>query len=413
MNAQHLTAILALGFASAAAAAPGDLDASFNGTGFVADTSHVEPRADGVCLDSAGRIVVAGNRRLGSNSQWQAVLGRFGSTGALDAAFGWRQAGVAAPMPQIPSLLCAGSSYALTSLEFISTANYGVRLDVFPASGASGVSHWLGGQGLISSNPRVALTAPIANRFLVGPTTSGTPGVRTATLQRWDGDGLPALSYQGNWTGPSGGLSQYTDAYTDANGNVFVVGRRVDAATQGVDAMVSSFNASGVLRGSFGSGGTVTLATAADDFGQRIARSAFNGWTYIGITELSATSNPRVRVLRITSAGSVDTNFNGNGVYTADAELGDIIEDNQGRLLVVGNKTGGAAFVRRLLSNGNLDTTFGIGGERVYGFGSISARFGGVTLDAMGRIVLVGHRNSAVRGGVTVAEALIVARLVP
>ena len=122
---------------------------------------------------------------------------------------------------------------------------------------------------------------------------------------------------------------------------------------------------------------------------------------------------PLLLVLRITSAGSVDTNFNGNGVYTADAELGDIIEDNQGRLLVVGNKTGGAAFVRRLLSNGNLDTTFGIGGERVYGFGSISARFGGVTLDAMGRIVLVGHRNSAVRGGVTVAEALIVARLVP
>lgn len=411
MQTRHLTAILSLAFAGAASAAPGDLDTAFNGVGYVAETSFTEPRADGVCSDSAGRIAVAGSRRLGGNTQWQTLLGRFSSAGAFDVGFGWRNPGVAAPINQIPSLLCTGNGYAVTSLESISTSQFGVRLDVLPVSGASGVSHWLGAQGLSSSNPRVALAAPIANRFLVGPST-GTPGSRTATLQRWDGDGLPALSYQGNWTGPAGNISQYADAYTDASGNTFVVGRRMASGTQGIDAMVSSFNPSGVPRTAFGNGGTLGIATAADDFGQRIARSAFNGWSYIGITESNG-GIPRVRVLRVTSAGTVDTGFNGNGVYTADAELGDIIEDGQGRLLVVGNKSGGGAFVRRLLSNGHLDPSFGVGGERVYGFGSSSARFGGVTLDSMGRIVLVGHRDSAVRGGATVAEALIVARLLP
>lgn len=412
MHTRYLTAILSVAFAGVASAAPGDLDTAFNGVGYVADTSYTEPRADGVCIDSAGRIVVAGSRRLGSITQWQTLLGRFGNTGAFDSGFGWRNPGVAAPINQIPSLLCNGNGYAVTSLEYTSSAQFGVRLDVVPASGASGVSHWLAAQGLATSNPRIALTAPIANRFLVGPST-GTPGSRTATLQRWDGDGLPTLAYQGSWTGPAGSTSQYTGAYTDASGNTFVVGRRVASGTQGIDAMVSSFNASGVLRTAFGSGGTLSIATTADDFGQRIARSAFNGWSYIGITEIDGSSNPRVRVMRVTSAGSVDTSFNGNGVYTADAELGDIIEDNQGRLLVVGNKFGGGAFVRRLLSNGQLDTSFGVGGERVYGFGSSSARFGAMTLDSMGRIVLVGHRNAAVRGGASVLEALVVARVLP
>lgn len=412
MRTQLTAAALSLIFAGATSAAPGDLDAAFNGVGYSADTSHSEPRADGVCIDSAGRIAVAGSRRIGSNSQWQTLLGRYGSTGTFDTGFGWRNLGAAAPVTQIPTMLCLGSSYAVTSLDTLASNNYGVRLDVVPASGASGVSHWLGGQGLASSNPRVALTAPIANRFLIGPST-GAPGSRTATLQRWDGSGLPSLVFQGNWNGPTGNVSQYTDAHTDAAGNVFVVGRRLASGTQGVDALVSSFNSSGVLRSSFGSGGTLTIDTAADDYGQRIAPSAFNGWNYVGITEIASGSSPRVRVLRISSSGAIDTSFNGSGVYTAGAELGDLIEDNQGRLLVVGNKVGGGAFVRRLLSNGNLDTSFGGTGERTYGFGSTSARFGGVTTDSMGRIVVVGHRDSAVRGGSTVAAALIVARLLP
>ncbi|MFO1494747.1 MAG: hypothetical protein U1F26_08815 [Lysobacterales bacterium] len=412
MKTSLLTTTLALMLTQAASAAPGDLDTSFNALGYAVDTSHVQPRADGVCIDAAGRIAVAGSRQAGSSAgQWQTLLGRYSSTGALDLGFGWKTLGFPAPINQIPSMLCTGNSYAVTSLDQISGSNYGVRLDIVPINPGSWSSFWLGGQGLVNSNPRVALAAPIANRFLVGPST-GAPGSRTATLQRWDGDGFPSLSFQASWTGPTGSVSQYTEAYTDANGNTFVVGRRAGSGTQGMDAMVSSFNSSGVLRSSFGTGGTLSIATAADDYGQRITASAFNGWSYVGITEIPSSGNPRVRVLRILSNGTVDTGYNGNGVLTLDAELGDIIEDGQGRLLVVGNKVGGAAFIRRLLSNGNLDTTFG-GGERVYAFGSLTARFGGVALDGQGRIVLVGHRDSAQRGGNTVPEALIVARLLP
>jgi len=40
-----------------------------------------------------------------------------------------------------------------------------------------------------------------------------------------------------------------------------VVGRRVASGTQGTDAKVSSFNASGVLRTAFGSGDTLSIAS--------------------------------------------------------------------------------------------------------------------------------------------------------
>lgn len=411
MKAQLITAALSLLLASAANAAPGDLDTSFNGVGYNAITTHPDPHADAVCTDSAGRIAVAGSRRYGSSAgQWQTLFGRFNSNGTFDGGFGWYTLGLPAPINQIPTMVCTGNGYAVTSLDLISANNYNVRLDVVPVTPTTWSSRPL--TGLATSNPRVALIAPIANRFLVGPST-GAVGSRTAALQRWDGDGISSLVYQSTWNGPTGSVSQYTDGYADANGNVFVVGRRSASGTQGMDALVSSFTSSGVLRSNFGSGGTLNIATSADDYGQRIAGSAFNGWIYVGITELSSSFGARVRVVRVTSSGAIDSSFNGNGVLTSDAELGDLIEDGQGRLLVVGNKVGGGAFIRRMLSNGNLDTTFGVGGERVYGFGSSSARFGGMMLDAMGKIIVVGHRDSAVRGATTVPEALIVARLLP
>lgn len=412
MKAQLITAALSLLVASAANAAPGDLDPSFNGVGYVADTSLLEPRADAVCVDGGNRILVAGGKRLAPTiNSWQTVLGGYSSSGALDPAFNWRPIGVSAPTIPIPSMVCIGSTVAVTSVQPVTNNQFDVRLDFSTANGSFWTSHLLNSEGLTTTNPRIALVAPLSNRFLVGPTIGG-PSNRIAVLQRWDGSGSAMPSYQGTFWGPFGiyTSAMYTDAYTDSSGNVFAIGRVAGNGTQGTDTIVSSFTSAGYPRASFGVGGTVSYATALDDYGQRIARSGFNGWTYIGIAETGGPS-PQVRVLRLTASGSVDGSF--GATVLANAELGDLIEDSQGRVLIVGNKSGGAAFVRRVNSDGSPDASFGPNGERIFGFGSLTARFGGVTLDGQGRIIVVGHRESAVRGGATVAAAMIVARLLP
>jgi hypothetical protein len=309
----------------------------------------------------------------------------------------------------MPSILCAGDRYAAATLQSTGTNTYGVRLDLVPQTG-TGATSMLLNQGLTTINPRVALTSPISNRWLVGPGNGAN-----AILQRWDGASAP-LSFQGNWVGPAGGTVRYTEAYTDASGNVFAIGRGINAS---VFAFISSFNSAGQLRASFGTGGTRIWDTAADDYGQRITPSNFGGKLYIGMTEFSLDpitqlTTPSIRIVRLNSDGSTDLGFGtgGNGLLIAAAELGDIVEDATGRLIIVG-KANGVAFVRRVQAQGVADLSFGPGGERVYGFGSLGARFTGVSLDVLGKIVIVGQRDAAVRNGVNLAEAAIVARLLP
>lgn len=413
MYARTCALLLTIVLGTQAAAAPGDLDPSFNGSGYLADTSMIEPHVGAVCLDGSQRIVVAGSKRLSpATTSWQVVVGRVSASGSLDSGFGWRAVGVGWPSPQTPSLLCLSPSYAVTSVQVKNASDEDVRLDLLPQSGAAGSSQLLAAQGLNSDNPRIPLVSPIAGRFLIGPRTGENP-TRTATLQRWDGSGSP-LSFQGNWFGPTGFKSEYTDAFVDANGYVFAVGRFDDASTENRDTMVSSFNSAGVLRSSFGSGGTWSFGTPAEDYGQRIAPSASAGKLYVGITEVPGTYRSNVRVIRLNSNGSIDASFGGSsGVLIEDAGLGDVIEDSQGRVLIVGDRYYGAAFVRRLLSNGTPDTSFGPNGERTYAFGGLMASFDGVVIDASGRIVLAGRRDAATRGGATIPAALIVARVLP
>lgn len=392
-------------------AAPGDLDSTF-GTGGYVVLAGPGAIGEAVCLDTQQRIVVGARRNLtGTTTDNQGYLLRLNSSGVLDSAFGgWRAIGVAGQMPQMPSILCAGDRYAATTLQSTGTNSYGVRLDLVPQTG-TGATSMLLNQGLTTTNPRVALTSPISNRWLVGP-GNGT----NAILQRWDGASAP-LAFQGNWVGPSGTVVRYTEAYTDASGNVFAVGRGTGASS--LYAPVSSFNSAGQLRASFGTNGTRIWDTAADDYGQRITPSNFGGKLYIGLTEITVDpittlATYGARIVRLNSNGSTDLGFGtgGNGLLIAGAELGDIVEDATGRLIIVG-KANGVAFVRRVQAQGAADLSFGPGGERVYGFGSLGARFSGVTLDSLGKIVIVGQRDAAVRNGVNLAEAAIVARLLP
>jgi uncharacterized delta-60 repeat protein len=402
----------------AAVAAPGELDATFAGTGWVALGGGTNPQAESVCVDPSQRIVVGAARQATLGAPWQAYLVRYTASGVLDTAFGpggWRAIGATSgsAAQQMPTVLCLDERYVATSIDDAVPAWFGVRLDQVPVAGGAASSVLLAA-GNVAHSPRVALAALGGGRWLVGPSRTDGGSGSIATLQRWDGTSAP-LAWMANWSGPAGNpQSDYTDVFVDPIGRAFAVGRRKAAGLQGMGAFVSAFSANGAPLAGFGSGGSVHFDTPLEDYGQRIAPSAFGGQFYTGIAEIDvATGAATARIRRLQPTGTLDAMFGGaNGVAIAGALIGDIAEDNNGRLLVVG-KIDDAAFVRRLQANGVPDATFGPNGERRFGFGSNHAMFTGIAFDALGRIVLSGWRQEVQRGGTLVTDAAIVARLQP
>lgn len=428
MNTRHhplalaVSILLAATGASLAQAAPGDLDPTFggNGSGYVltpAPANYGEPTAHALCLDTAQRVVVAGGIKSNIANVWLPQLLRFTAAGVPDSSLNpsyWLGVGASATQPQMPSLQCNDDRYVVLSLVGFSSP-YGVRLDQIPINGTAGNSSTLGG-GVVALQPRLALATSSFGRWWVGPGASaGSGNSMTSQLQQWvswamttpwQDPGVTALGQTGDW-------AQLTDAVVTGNGNVYAIGRML--VNGDYQAYLNTFNSQGTRISSFSVNGYLQLQTANHDYGQRIALSADGHRLYAGMTTITPTAPiaTTARISRVRANGTFDPGFATAGHWTlANAELGDVLEDAQGRVLVVGT-VGGVAFVQRLLASGTPDVSFGPNGRREFGFGSLEARFTGVTLDANGRIVLVGVRGASSRGGVETPQQVVVARLMP
>lgn len=392
----------------AATAAPGSLDPTFNGSGWIALNAD-DGRGETVCLDNQGRIAIAASRLDGS--AYRAYLLRLSASGVLDTGFGgWRPIGASsAGFPQSPAIVCASDRYAVASVEAPVNNVFPVRLDIVPHSG-TGASSSLLNQGLNGWSMRVGLTQLISNSWIIAAGLGSGPA--TGALQRWDGANAP-LSFQGTYSGNSGTQVSYREVLVGADGNLYAIGRRTANNTQGVAGVVSSFNSAGQLRTSFANNGHYLQESAGDDYGQRLAPSLQSGKFYAAFQELGPSLQQTIRVQRLNFNGTLDASFTGASGLFRPGELGDLIEDAQGRVLLAGRDEQGAAFVTRFTANGIVDFSFGVQGTATFGFGSTGASFRGITLDAQGRIILVGARTETVRGNSIVPDALIVARLLP
>ncbi|MEL0127482.1 MAG: InlB B-repeat-containing protein, partial [Actinomycetota bacterium] len=88
-----------------------------------------------------------------------------------------------------------------------------------------------------------------------------------------------------------------------------------------------------------------------------------------------------VAVTRLNTDGSLDTSFSDDGKFAHDFGTGDSYGwagaiDAEGRIVIAGQYNNGVndkAFVMRLTSAGELDTTFGTGGVRTYDFAGDNA----------------------------------------
>jgi len=354
---------LLLSAAPLAVAAPGDLDPSFDGDGKVITPVVVDNSdyADGVAIDAAGRIVVAGGAYMATNYDF--AVARYNPDGSLDTTF---------------------DSDGIVTTDFAGGPDWG-----------NGVA--IDGDG----------------RIVVVGRTGAFPSINLA-IARFNPDGSLDVTFDGdgkvttNFGVPQNGGD---DVVIDASGQIVVAGWAGNWSTDEVDFAVARYNPDGSLDATFdGDGKATTDFGGGADYGRALALDS------VGRIVVAGEDGEDFAIARYNTDGSLDATFSGDGKLTtsffrwATNSVPGVAVDGDNRIVLVGQNQASDTddfdlALARYMPDGSPDTTFG-GGD-----GQVTTDFAGnddyglaVTIDPADRIVVAGRTAGALNLDFAVAR---------
>lgn len=351
-----------LGFAPATHAAPGDLDASFGGSGIVHETFGSSASLGAVAIQNDGKIVAAGT----AGSPTSIGLARYESNGTLDSSFGSGGL-VSATVDGAASALVVQSDGKLVTLGGNAAGDF--LLARFASDGALDTSFGVGGTVTTDcgGNDYGAALVLQADGRLVAAGWRGNGGsAGTLCLARYTSDGSLDASFGGDgivtaFDGTAIGLG----LALQADGKLLV------AANTGSNFVVARFNGDGSADTGFGTGGLAqaTFGPVSTGFALAVAVQP-NG----RIVAAGATGGGDLGLARFLANGTTDASFGDGGTVSTDlgyTETADAVTlQPDGEIVVAGSSSYtspplGAHFefvVARYDVNGALDTAFGTDG---------------------------------------------------
>ncbi len=397
----------------------GSLDASF-GDGGVAtiDFGGNSDVAQGVAIDSLGRILVAGYTAQGGATGFDFGVARLTSDGALDTTFD----GDGKQTIDFGGTLDFGFGVAVDSQDNVVVAgqtskggvgNFGVAR--LTSTGALDTSFGGDGKQLIDfgGTDDIAYSVVVDRRdyiVVAGLTAQGgATGIDFGVARLTNAGALdPNFDRDGKQTIDFGGTTDYGySVAVDIQDNVLVAGQTLQGAT-GYDFGVARLSSTGALDTSFDSDGKQTIDFGGtSDYGRSIAVDSQDNVLVAGQTLQGATGYD-FGVARLTSFGALDFAFDGDGKQTVDFggttdQGSSVAVDSQDKVLVVGqtyqgNATGNDFGVARLTSAGILDNTFSADGRVTTDIGRPgSSDFGydAVAYQSDGKVLVVGNASQS------------------
>lgn len=392
----------------------GPLNTSFNGTGKV--TTAVGPGDDdgmAAVRQPDGKLVVAGQFYNGSNFDFGAV--RYNVDGTLDLTFN----GTGSVMTPIATqdyafavalqpdgkIVIGGCSVTGSYLFALVRYNPNGSLDTsFNGTGkvttAFGVDA-VGGAGIAVQGD---------GKIVMGGYTGGA-GIGDFALARYNADGSLDTSFNGTGkvtTNFGGNDDVGRDMVLQPDGKIVQVGYSGPGAAW--DVGVARFNIDGTLDTSFnGTGRVTTPVGGAKDEADAVVvqpdgKVVVAGYSGNGV-------NDDALVVRYTSAGALDTTFNGTGKLSlplgpGNDTLRSLALEADGRIVASGYASNGAnndMATIRLNADGTLDTSFNGTGTLLTTFGASEDYAMDTLVGPDGSIDLVGYTGPA--GSVDVAVA--------
>ncbi len=406
-----LAAATVTAFGGTAAAAPGDLDASFGGGGRVTFTPGGKPgRVFDVAIQPDGKILLVGDALKGG-VDYDFAITRLNANGSPDTGFGsggtvlvdnTTTAGAtdsanAVAIQSDGKIVVAGSTSVGGGRGMV------VRLDANGVPDNSfGAAVTTDGPGVATIDPNLAFNdvaiAPDGKILLAGTwdtETTFTPAHSTdAFAARLKADGSVDPSFSGGGTFITdvdyGGDDGAVRMAVQPDGKIVLAGwaSQSDVAVARVTpeaGIDTSFGVAGKRVYGFGAG--------ANDQGTDVALQP-DGHILVG--GFGSVAN-NMLVTRLTSAGTPENSLNGNNTVDADFGGQDIANalalQSNGKILLGGADDHEFALVR-FQPGGLPDETFGPGGKRTVTFPGSDSEADAMALQPDGKIVIAGTAGS-------------------
>ena len=195
-----------------------------------------------------------------------------------------------------------------------------------------------------------------------------------------------------------------------SDGKLVVVGQTSNGSND--DVALVRYLANGSLDTSFGNAGKATTAIGIGNDSANSLTFQPDGKILVAGTTYN-NGQPDFALLRYNTSGSLDTSFGNAGKVTTDlASSGSddarhVLLQADGKIVVIGgapNPSFHDFALVRYSANGSLDTSFGVGGKVLTGFGSSNDSAADALIQPDGKILLIGYANGY--GGTTADLAL-------
>lgn len=402
-------------------AAAGDLDVTFSGDGVVnwdeATPSPSPFSAEEAIVQADGKILVVGLTYADSGIDDQAGIARFFSDGMIDTSFGIN--GVVTT--DIPALGAGNRDNWATDIAIQSDGKFivgggvwtgaasyeSITLTRYNADGSLDTT--FGGTGYVvldfgfQDSETLNDVKIQADGKIVVTGTAFVPGSGSTSSQfrfalaRYNANGTLDTTFSGDGlvtTSMSTADSSASELAIQGDGKIVVTGVAWQGTTRKNDIAVARYLSNGNLDTSFDGDGKAYVNFANKyDQGAAIALQADGKALIAGSVDSdSLGGSAKFGVVRLTTAGKLDTTFDGDGKVITSF-LGydfanDLVVQGDGKIVVVGGTRRAdntyAPVVARYNANGSLDTTFS-GDGKVQTDASNSGH-AGVVLDGNGKI---------------------------
>ncbi len=368
--------------------------------------------ASSVIIQPDGKILVAGSSNNGTDSDFALV--RYNSNGSLDTSFsgdGKVTTAISFASSDYSRLMSLQSDGKILLFGSSTVSGGKPNLAIVRYNSDGSIDTSFSGDGKITTDTAffssiAAMTTQADGKVLVAGTyydSASTLNYYYFALARYNSDGSLDISFSSD--GEVFTTFPYTTHNSHANSiTVQADGKILVAGTDSSIFCLARYNSDGSLDTSFSVDGRTTYSgsTGLAGLSKVIVQPdgkilAIGHGVWVGFI-----------LLRYNADGTLDTNFDGDGVVTTGIfanSIGNfldspssVIVQPDGKLVVAGysyNSSGYADFTLvRYNSNGSLDTSFDSDGKVITGIGSANDAANSVIAQPDGKLVVVGSSNN-------------------
>jgi uncharacterized delta-60 repeat protein len=407
-KASLLTALISLMTFSVVLAAPGDLDSTFDGDGWV--INYVVPAAperwesvQGIAIQSDEKIVAAGYSAVPSTSNYDFAVTRYNTNGTLDATFsgdgmlitnfGAKDKANDVAVQSNGKIVVAGYK-CVGDICDLALARYNPngKLDVTFSGDGKQVTDFGGGD-----NGANALAIQSNGKIIVaGWMWNGTDS--DFAIYRYNVNGTLDATFSGDGKvrfGFGAGRQDYaTDLVIQSNGKIVVAGDTGDANDNNYNFAIARLNPNGSLDATFSADGRQTANFGSEEYVYGVALQADGKIVLAG--EKNTPTVDSSALARFTTDGSLDATFSGTGkkvfsiVPGANSRASDLSVQADGKIVVMGF-TEGDISLTRLNGGGSFDTSLSGDGKLTLDFGAYELGTSLAIQPSDGRYLLGGY----------------------